>query len=108
MEDAGSVGGRHAGRTAQAEDLWRSQRSAWRRATEAAQVAFGGLVLDCALLDAPLGGVRVRLLEAAQVPEMATLRLPGGESWTVRRQWQRGAQVGFRVVGTGSPPPTIE
>ncbi len=76
-----------------------------RRAIEAAQLAFGGSVLDCALLDASRGGARVFLLALAAVPEYAILRLRGGESWTVRRQWQQGAQVGFRVVGTASPPP---
>ena len=87
------------------EDLWRAQRSVWWRATKPAQIVFGGLVLDCALLDASRVGAQVRLLEAAEVPEIATLRLPGGESWTVRRRWQRGAQVGFEFVGAGSPPP---
>ena len=107
MEDVGVACGRDAGQAAQADDLWRAQRSAWRRATKPAQIAFGGVVLDCALLDASRGGAQVRLLEAAEVPETATLKLLGGETWTVRRQWQRGAQVGFKVIGAGSPP-TIE
>ncbi len=76
------------------------------RTIEAARLAFGGSVLDCALLDASRGGAQVRLSEGAEVPEIATLRLAGGESWTVRRQWQRGVQVGFKVVGTNSPPTT--
>ncbi len=104
MEDAGAVCGSDAGQGARLEDLWRAQRSAWCPAAKPAQIAFGGFVLDCALLDASRGGAQVRLLVAAEVPEIATLRLPAGESWTVRRQWQRGAQVGFKVVGTGSPP----
>ena len=104
MEDAGAACGSDAGQGARLEDLWRAQRSAWCPAAKPAQIAFGGFVLDCALLDASRGGAQVRLWAAAEVPEIATLRLPGGESWTVRRQWQRGAQVGFKVVGTGSPP----
>ena len=103
--EAGIVGGRDAGQAAQVEDLWRAQRSAWCPATKAAQIVFGRLVLDCALLDASRSGGQVRLLAAVEVPEIAALRLPGGESWTVRRQWQRGAQVGFEFVGAGSPPP---
>ena len=104
MEDAGIAGGREAGQAAQTDDLWLAQRSAWCPAAKPAQIAFGGFVLDCALLDASRGGAQVHLWAAAEVPEIAALRLPGGESWTVRRQWQRGAQIVFKVVGTGSPP----
>ncbi len=106
MDDVRIARGRDAGAAAHKEDLWRAQRSAWCRATKPAQIAFGGSVLDCALLDASRGGAQVRLSEGAKVPEIATLRLAGGESWTVRRQWQRGVQVGFKVVGTNSPPTT--
>ena len=70
-----------------------------RRAIEAAQLAFGGSVLDCALLDASRGGAQVRLSEVAEVPETATLKVQGGENWTVLRQWQQGVRVGFKVVG---------
>ncbi len=73
-----------------------------------AQVAFGGSVLECALLDASRGGVRVFLLAVAAVPEIAALRLRGGEVWTVRRQWQQGAQVGFSVIEAASQPTRSE
>ena len=66
----------------------------------AAQIAFEGLVLDCALLDTSRGGARVHLLASAQVPEIVTLRADG-ESWTVQRRWQKGQEVGFKVVGNG-------
>lgn len=104
MDDVRVARGCDAGAAAHKEDLWRAQRSAWCGAPKPAQIAFGGSVLDCALLDASRGGAQVRLFEAAEVPEITTLRFAGGESWTVRRQWQRGAQVGFKVVRTGSPP----
>lgn len=68
----------------------------------AAQLAFGGSVRDCALLDTSRGGARVHLLAPAEVPEIATLRL-GGESWTVQRRWQKGEEVGFKVVGDAIP-----
>ena len=71
----------------------------------AAQLAFGASVLDCALLDTSRGGARVHLLAPAEVPEIATLRLRCGNSWTVQRRWQRGSEVGFKVVGNGPPPP---
>ena len=106
MEDAVVARGRDGGQAAQAGDLWRAQRSAWRPAAKPAQIAFGGSVLDCALLDASRGGAQVRLWDAVEVPEIATLRFAGGESRTVRRQWQRGLLVGFSVIGT-DPPPAI-
>lgn len=70
----------------------------------AAQIAFGASVLDCALLDTSRGGARVHLLAHQEVPEIATLRIRSGESWTVQRRWQQGAEVGFKVVGEAIPP----
>jgi len=70
----------------------------------AARVAFGGTVLDCALMETSRGGARVHLMDPAAVPGIAVLRLCTGEAWTVRRQWQQGAQVGFSVVGPVPPP----
>ncbi len=84
-----------------------ARRSDRRHMIRAAQIAFGASVLDCALLDTSRGGARVHLFRPAEVPEIATLRLPRGESWTVRRQWQQGAQIGFSVIGT-NPPPAIK
>ena len=85
------------------EDLWLARRAAWFRWIKPAQIAFGGSVLDCALLDTSPGGARVYLPAGAEVTEIATLRLRGGESWTVRRQWQQGSQAGFEVVGRAFP-----
>ena len=65
----------------------------------AAQIAFSGTVLDCALLETSRGGARIHLLAPAEVPEIVTLRL-GGESWSLQRRWQRGEEVGFKVVGS--------
>jgi hypothetical protein len=66
----------------------------------AAQVAFRGAVLDCVLLDASPSGARVFLKAPGDVPDLVTLRLPGGESRPVRCRWQVGLLVGFEVVGT--------
>ena len=63
------------------------------------RLAFGAQVLDCVLLDVSRGGARVRLLSPAEVPETATLRFRDGEGRSVQRRWQRGAEVGFKVVG---------
>ena len=70
----------------------------------AGEVAFDGKVLPCALMETSRGGARVHLMDPAAVPEIAELRLRTGETWTVRRQWQQGAQVGFSVVGPVLPP----
>jgi hypothetical protein len=72
----------------------------------AAQIAFGGSVFDCVLLDTSRGGARAHLLAPAEAPELATLRLPGGDSWTVQRRWQRGEEVGFKVVEPGQESAT--
>lgn len=71
----------------------------------AAQIVFGGSVWDCALLDTSRGGARVHLLAPADLPEIATLRLPGGECWTVQRRWTRGSEVGFKILGEPIPAP---
>jgi hypothetical protein len=86
-----------------ARSVTNARRLALIRLREAltAQVAFGGAVLDCALLDTSRGGARVHLLAPAEVPETATLTLPGGDCWTVQRRWQRGEEVGFKVVEAG-------
>jgi hypothetical protein len=38
------------------------------------------------------------------VPDLATLRLPGGESRPVRRRWQNGLLAGFEFVGAAPQP----
>lgn len=67
----------------------------------AAQISVGGSVHDCALLDTSRGGARIHLLAAFDVPEICTLRT-GGESWAVRRVWQKEMEVGFKVIGPPS------
>jgi len=84
---------------ARLDALWPDQCQMIR----AAQIAFGGSVLDCALFDTARGGARVHLFAPAEVPEIVTLRA-GGESWTVQRRWQKGSEVGFKVVGSAIAP----
>lgn len=79
---------------------WRERRPGRSRMFKPAQVAFDGSVLDCVLLDVSPHGAQVHLMAPAEVPEIVTLRLPGGESRSVRRCWQRNAHIGFEVVGT--------
>ena len=79
---------------------WRVRRPGRCRMFKPAQIAFDGSVLDCVLLDASPEGAQVHLRTPAPVPDLVTLRFPGGESRTMRRCWQMGAQIGFEVVGT--------
>lgn len=74
-----------------------------RHMIRAAQVAFGGAALDCALLETSRGGARIHLLAPAELPEIVSLRLDG-ECWTLQRRWQKGLEAGFKVVGVADPP----
>lgn len=85
---------------AHSDDRWRSRRAGRCQMFKPAQIAFGGSVLDCVLLDASPSGAQVCLRTSAEVPDLVTLRLPGCESRSVRRCWQEGARIGFEVVGT--------
>lgn len=79
---------------------WRERRPGRSRMFKPAQIAFDGSVLDCVLLDVSPQGAQIHLMAPAAVPDIVTLRLPGGESRSVRRCWQRGSHIGFEVVGT--------
>ena len=50
-----------------------ARRSDWPRMIKTGQFAFGGSVLDCALLDVPRGGARMHLLVSAALPEITAL-----------------------------------
>ena len=97
---AGESGGAGAGPSARPD----ARRWVRTRVFEAAQIAFGGTALDCVLLDASPGGARVFLKAPADVPDLVTLRLPGGGSRPVRCRWQVGLLAGFEVVG---PAPLV-
>ena len=100
--DAMKVAGESAIQDGRDDGQWRARRPGRSRMFKPAQIAFGGSVLDCALLDLSLTGARVQLLAPAEVPEIATLRFPGGEARTVRRRWKTDAQVGLEFVGTAT------
>jgi hypothetical protein len=65
-----------------------------------AQIAFGGEIHDCVLLNASPFGAHVVLRAFTEVPALVTLKLPGGEGQPVQRRWQEGLRVGFEAVGT--------
>lgn len=97
-----SVSTNTAARPVAASDTRRLGRD---RAFEPARIAIDGALLDCALLERSRNGARVCLYTPVAVPAIATLILLSGEAWTVRRQWQQGAQVGFMVLETAPPAP---
>lgn len=76
-----------------------ARRSRRTRMIKAAGIAFGGAVLDCVLLDASPVGAQVFLKSPVDVPDLATLRLPDGESRPVRCRWQVGPLVGLEILG---------
>ena len=82
------------------DDRWQARRSGRCRMFKPAQLAFGGSVFDCVLLNASPFGAQVCLRAFTEVPRLATLRLPGGECRPVQRRWQEGLHVGFESVGT--------
>ena len=97
---SGEVHEKGAGEWAEGGPGWRERRPGRSRMFKPAQIAFDGSVLDCVLLDVSPRGAQVHLMAPAEVPDIVTLRLPGGESRSVRRCWQRKAHIGFEVVGT--------
>lgn len=83
---------------------WQVRRHHRCRMFKPAHLVLDDAVLDCVLLDLSPGGAQVCLLAQADVPDLATLWLPGGEGRRVRRRWQRGSRVGFEAVGDAFPP----
>ena len=72
------------------------------RQYEKCQIAFGGSVFGCVLMEASPAAVRVYLPGVVDVPKLVTLRLPSGESRPMRCRWQTGPHVGLEVVGPAS------
>lgn len=98
--DAGGLCEKETENGARDRAQWRERRPGRSRMFKPAQIAFDGSVLDCVLLDVSPHGAQIHLMAPAAVPDIVTLRLPGGESRSVRRCWQRGSHIGFEVVGT--------
>ena len=73
------------------------------RSSEPARIAFGGTVLDCAVVNLSHGGAEVCLRSPADVPGLVVLRLPGGESRPMRCVWHNGLHLG--LLATGADPP---
>jgi hypothetical protein len=94
------VAGEIRGEDAREDHQWTKRRPGRSRMFKPAQIAFNGSVLDCVLLDVSPHGAQLHLMAPADVPSLVTLRLPDGESRSMRRCWQRGSHIGFEVVGT--------
>ncbi len=91
---------REGGAEGPRDSRWRERRPGRCRAFKPAQIAFGGSVLDCVLLDVSPQGAQVYLPAPAEVPALVTLRLPDGESRSMRRCWENASHIGFEAVGT--------
>ena len=63
-----------------------------------AHIVLEDAVLDCVLLDISPGGAQVYLITRAEVPDLVTLWLPGGESRPMRRCWQQGSHIGLEAA----------
>ncbi len=86
------------------EGDWQPRRHARCRMFKPAHVVLDDAVLDCVLLDLSPGGAQVYLLARADLPDLVTLWLPGGEGRPMRRRWQQGSHIGFEAVGDALPP----
>lgn len=71
------------------------------RVLKAAELLFADTTLPCVVLDQSQSGVRVRLTEPVEAPELASLQI-GGERIAVRRRWARDVEMGFSVEGVES------
>ena len=75
------------------------------RSSEPAQIAFGGKVCDCELMSIAPDAAQVCLRSLTDVPGFVTLRLPGGETRSMRCTWQNGTHVGLRAVDVDPAAP---
>jgi hypothetical protein len=95
------AGGRDAAR---GESRWLPRRHERCTMFRPAHIVTEDAVHDCVLLDSSPGGAQVYLIASAELPDLVTLSLPGGESRAMRRRWQRGSHIGFEVAGAAISP----
>lgn len=80
------------------DGTWQARRPGRCTMFKTAHLVSEGAVLDCVLLDLSPHGAQIFLLTPADLPDVVILWLPGGESRSVRRRWQRGLHIGFEAV----------
>jgi hypothetical protein len=83
---------------------WHPRRHARCRMFKPAHIVTERAVHDCVLLDLSPGGAQIYLVARAELPDLVTLLLPGGESRRMCRAWQRGSHIGLEAVGDPIPP----
>ena len=64
-----------------------------------AKLVFGGVVIDCSVLDISAQGARVSVAASVLMPELVAFHLRGGTVYQARRCWSRGRELGFEFVG---------
>jgi len=60
-----------------------------------AKIAFGGEILDAAVLELSRGGARLYLRRAAAIPAQVQLHLPDGTIVVARQRWRQDEHIGF-------------
>ena len=81
------------------QDGYKERRQTVRTAMiSGASFTAGAITRSCVVVDTSVGGVRLYLLDGANVPEQVVLHLPGREVRLARRRWQRGTEAGFEFL----------
>jgi hypothetical protein len=69
-----------------------------RPVVKTAVLVTGDAVVDCMVLDLSTSGARVRLCDAADIPEDVTLKLTGGSRYCATRRWADDREMGFSIT----------
>ena len=76
--------------------------SARRFEIRTADLEFGRILVNCAILNMSPSGIRVCVPVYHEVPERVTIRFADGSARPARRRWRRGGDIGFEFLETGS------
>lgn len=66
------------------------------------EVEFGFTSLKAAILDVSSTGIRTYLLDALEMPEVVTVRLPDGSAYVACCRWHRDDEAGFEFLPTAA------
>ena len=76
------------------------RQSARRFELRTADLEFGSVLLNCAILNLSPSGIRVCVPVFHEVPERVTVRFGDGSARAARRCWRRGGDIGFEFLDT--------
>jgi len=66
------------------------------------EIEFGFTSLKAAILDVSATGIRTYLLQASNMPEVVTVRLPDGSAYVACCRWHRNDEAGFEFLPTAA------